>query len=282
MEQSDRTPADLMQSRGLEPQREAVERARRVVAADERIMAAWVVGSLATGEADAYSDVDLQCLIVDESADWYRQHWRELVTKIVGSLVLAESLPGLIGGYTMTPDWLHVDLVLHRQSDLDPKRLTGIMPLYDRTGDLLPTHTVPVTRRGEPYFPDHDVKLFLYYLGNLPVGMGRGELVHLHGGTVTWREVLIQVMLAENGIRDRGGKKRLNPFVTRDQREFLESIPAAGPQAPEILRTLHVISAEIIRRGKRLAAATGAAWPQSLEDAAKANIRRHLGDVFVL
>ena len=38
---------------------ELVERAQRVLEADERVKAAWLSGSLGRGVADAYSDVDL-------------------------------------------------------------------------------------------------------------------------------------------------------------------------------------------------------------------------------
>lgn len=258
-------------------QERAIARAGEVLARDQRVLAAWLVGSFATAEADAYSDVDLHCLITDESADWFRQHWQETATEIVGPLVLASPISGVIGGYTLTPQWLHLDLIMHPRSELDPQSIAGLRPLFDRSGDLLPAEPVPLVRRGEPFFPDGPIKLFLYYLGNLPVGIGRGELVHIHGGIFTWREILIQVMLAENGIRTRGGNKRLNPLLTAEQRHVLESLPIAEMSFDEILIALRAIAREFIRRGKRLAERTGTSWPHELEEAALANIRHHHG-----
>jgi hypothetical protein len=48
-----------------------------------------------------------------------------------------------------------------------------------------PEQTKPRTIVGEPYFPGRTITLCLYYLGNLPVGVGRGELVFMHGSIVT-------------------------------------------------------------------------------------------------
>ena len=260
----------------VEPQRTLIERAKAVAADDDRILAAWLVGSFATGQADTYSDVDLHCLIRDDRADWFREHWADTATAMAGPLVLARPIPGVIGGVCITPDWQHLDLILHPRSQLDPRTVTGLTPLYD-SGDLLPKHTKPRTIAEEPYFPDRTITLFLYYLGNLPVGVGRGELVHTHGGVFTWRELLIDVMLAENGIRHRGGNKRLNPYLTGEQRQILESMPIPGMEMDQILDYLHMITREILRRGKALARRAATPWPQDLEDAAMANVRRQLG-----
>jgi hypothetical protein len=266
-------------SNGLnpEPQRNLIERAKVVAADDGRILAAWLVGSFATGQADAYSDVDLHCLISDESADWFREHWAETATAMAGPLVLARPIPGTIGGVCLTPDWLHLDLILHARSEFDPHTVAGLEPLYDSSGDLLPKQTKPRTIVEETYFPDRTISLCLYYLGNLPVGVGRGEVVMMHGGVVTWRDLLIEVMLAENGIRNRGGNKRLNPYLTDEQRRTLESIPIPGMHMDHILDYLQVITREILHRGKALALRTATPWPQDLEDAAMANVQRHLG-----
>lgn len=260
-----------------EPQRRLIERAKAVIADDDQILAAWLVGSFATGQADAFSDVDLHCLVNDEDADWFREHWVDTATAIAGLLVLARPIPGAIGGFCLTPEWLHIDLVIHPRSEVDPHTLAGVNPIYDSSGDLLPKHPNPRVLLEEPYFPEGAITMCLYYLGNLPVGVGRGELVHMHGGIFSWRELLVEVMLAENGIRSRGGKKRLNPYLTDEQRHTLESIPIAGMNMDQILASLHVITREILRRGKALARQTASGWPQGLEDAAMANVERHLG-----
>ncbi len=46
-------------SGGDAPQRALLDRLVAALGEDERILAAWVIGSLARGDADAYSDVDV-------------------------------------------------------------------------------------------------------------------------------------------------------------------------------------------------------------------------------
>ncbi len=258
-------------------QQAVIDRVPETLAADDRILAAWLVGSFATGRADAYSDIDLHCLITDASADWFGQRWRETATALVGPLVLAQDIPGTIGGYAITPDWLHLDLILHPYSQLDPKAVPGLRPLYDRSGDLLPATTTPKPIVGEPFFPEREVAQFLYFLGNVPVLYARREWIILHGSVTGFRDILITVMLAEVGIRDRGGAKRLAPFLTEEQRETLESLTTAPMDDGRILEALRVVTRIVRQRAKRLAADTGAAWPQDLEEAALRSIRREIG-----
>jgi hypothetical protein len=54
------------------------------------------------------------------------------------------------------------------------------------------------------HFPDREINQFLYFVGNLPVLIGRDERVLTHGSISGFREILISVMLAERGIRNRG------------------------------------------------------------------------------
>lgn len=259
-------------------QRALIDQAVVAVNDDDRILAAWLGGSYASGEADAYSDVDLHCLVVDDSAGWFTDHWSETAAAIAGPLVLASNLPGVIGGYALTSDWVHLDLIIHPASMLEPTDVEGVKPLYD------PTRVVPVqaersdaTRQGDPYFPAAAVDLFFYFLGNLVVTLGRGELIVAHGGIVAVRAGLIDLMLAERGIRRTGGSKRLNPYLDADQRAFLESIPGADVTRDQIAHAVQFIACEFIRRGRALAARTGSIWPMGLEDATITHLQRHLG-----
>jgi len=269
--------SDRSSSTDLTVQQAVIDRAPAILAADPRILAGWLVGSFATGQADAYSDIDLHCLITDDSADWFRGHWAQTATALVGPLVLAQDIPGIIGGYTITPDWLHLDLILHSYSELDPKTVSGLRPLYDRAGNLLPAGSTPRNVFAEPYFPDREIKQFLYFLGNLPVLIARGERLISHASVTGFREIMTTVMLAERGIHDRGGAKRLNPFLTAEQRQSLESLPTAVMDDDQIIEALRVVTRAVRQRSKQLAARTGATWPQDLEAAALRSIQRQLG-----
>ena len=82
-------------------------------------------------------------------------------------------------------------------------------------------------------------------------------------------------MLAERGVRRTGGAKRLNAYLSDEQRAVLEAIPAAGTDPADIVAANHYICREFIRRGTALAQQTGEPWPAEFVDATLAHLRRH-------
>lgn len=253
-----------------------IERARVALEEDPRILAAWLAGSYARDEADIYSVVDLHCLIDDDDADWFAEHWTATADRIVPA-VTQWSIPGLIGGFVISPEWLHVDLIFYRRSAFDPAGCVECVPLFDRTGTLVPAAgaagqsvAVDISRR--------TFEFFLYIIGNLVVTLGRGEhLVALSGVTTVRDDFLIPLMLAESGTSRRGGAKRLNPYLTAEQREFLESLPAAAADSGSILTAIAPMAAEYLRRGRVYASTHDIAWPESFEEATADHLHRHLG-----
>jgi streptomycin adenylyltransferase len=267
---------------GGAPQRILIDRGCRVAAEDSRVLAAWLSGSYATGLADQYSDVDLNYVVVDEAASWFKDHWAEVAERIAGPLILASRIPGIIGGYTLNADWSHLDLVVHPLAGFDSAQVTSMLPLYDSTGSLLPEtlEVYDITQPGQPYYPDDVVNFFYYLLGNLVVTFGRQELIVAHGGIQALKDRLVELMLAERGIRKRGGQKRLNPFLSDEQRRVLEAIPGAAVNQTEITVAVQVISAEFSHRARRLARSTSSSWPQVLHDATMNHLDSHLGTHF--
>lgn len=53
------------------------ESALEVLRADSRVLAVWLAGSLATGQADPWSDLDLHICVADEAIDAFRGRWME-------------------------------------------------------------------------------------------------------------------------------------------------------------------------------------------------------------
>lgn len=255
-------------------QARTVEAAVEVLPATPGLLAAWLGGSLATGLADRFSDVDLNVVVPDEQLNWWRESWASVLERCAGPLVLAQAIGDpVVGGFALTTAWEHVDLVVHARSTLgrpDPCRV-----LHDPEG-LLEERLGPVTS-GEPYYPADDVTLFLYLLGNLVVTVGRGELLVAHGGVGALRDLLVKLMLAENGVHKTDGQKRLNPHLTTEQRTVLEGLPTPGVRADEIVRACGVIRDELVERARRLADLTGASFPEELLAATDQHLARHLG-----
>lgn len=261
------------------PQEALLELARAILHADERFLAAWLVGSFATGEADPWSDLDLHCCVKDAAADDLRGDGWKMVLQRITSTIMATTFPKpLIGGYALTPDWTHLDLVFVPRHAFDAAMLSGMRPL-DKTGTLLPSGPIPRPPiQGDPYFPAEAVDLYFYFLGNLVTVLGRGELLLATNGTIARRDsCLVPLLLAERGIRRAGGQKRLNPFLSSEQVRLLEALPPIMPTVDAVVACETALARIFLPRGRALAARTGARWPAELEAATLAHVERGLG-----
>lgn len=238
------------------------------------LLAAWVGGSLATGLADEYSNVDLNCVVDDADLERWRSSWPSVVERCAGPLILADPIGGpVVGGYALTSRWEHVDLVVHRRSLVGHPHPCRV--LYDPQG-LLEDRLRPATP-GAAYYPDEVVRLFLYLLGNLTVTLGRGELIVAHGGVQALCDLLAQLMLAEQGVRKSDGQKRLNPYLSAAQRLRLESVPTPAVRSADIAAACQDIAVEFTERAQRLAVLTGQPFPAKLLQATLRHLRTQLG-----
>ncbi|HEY7173641.1 MAG TPA: hypothetical protein VH442_01885 [Micromonosporaceae bacterium] len=152
-----------------------VERVRQITSDEPLVLAAWIAGSLANGIDDDYSDVDLHLLVSDADLDEFHHLWMDLIQRI-GPMVMVRPIAGAVGGYAITPSWMHIDVVCHAAGTFTPTALRGCWSLFDRVG-VLPAGISPgPTASREPYFPADTIDFYYYLLGNLAVVLGRGEL----------------------------------------------------------------------------------------------------------
>jgi hypothetical protein len=258
------------------PQRELIRRASQVLSADDRVIAAWLVGGFAVGIGDAFSDVDLQCSVHDEAAGELRESWTQVASQIA-PVVHAEPYRQVIGGTCITPDWLHFDIVFHPRSAVDPAGITGMVPLFDKAGDM-PDQPVPrPDRTTAPFFPEAAVNMFLYLLGNMVAVVGRDEVIPGTNGVIVTRDIaLVSLLLAERGISSTREHafgnpfpftKRLRRYLTDEQNEVLESLPPLRTDWESIIGCYVALARAFLPRARRLADATGAEWPAAYEQA---------------
>lgn len=239
---------------------------------DPRIDAAWLGGSVARGIADDWSDLDLH-LAVDDADSFDVPAW---ITAVV-SVVLVDAIPGLQSAWiVLTPDWVHLDVVVHPASE-DVASHLPCLPLKDTRNRLTPTKGEPGVG-GEPYFPSQQVRIFLYFMGNAVTVLNRGELIALSQGTATMRDqYLVPLMLAENGIHKSDGAKRLNRYLTDQQRDALAALPPITLAEADLRSAQEAIAIEYLTRAHALALRCGATWPTELEQAARDFWERELG-----
>jgi hypothetical protein len=111
-----------------------------------------------------------------------------------------------------------------------------------------------------------------------PLGIGRKEYIVALSGIELLRRMTVDLMLEENGVgqNQRGGALRLNPFLTSEQIESLQSLPAVAAERDSLLRCQKAIANIFLPRAKALAARVGMEWPSALEDASRAHLKSQL------
>jgi predicted nucleotidyltransferase len=242
---------------------------------DPAVLAAWVGGSLARDTADDWSDIDLHLLVDDLAA--FEHGVTEWFTRMM-PVVLADEIPGVPGGHLfVTPDWVHVDLIVHDREgfaqDDYPARV-----LLDRDGVMRDVPASAEEMTGAPYAPLDQIRLYLYFMGVTVTVIHRQEWVALAQGAAAFRDsLLIPLMLAENGVRKTDGAKRLNRYLTPEQLEALRAIPPVGSDADRLIEAHTAIAREYLTRARRLVALLDEPWPEALERASLDLWRRELG-----
>jgi D-3-phosphoglycerate dehydrogenase len=92
-----------------------VEHATAALQGDERVVAAWLGGSLAAGTADAYSDVDLRVAVADDAFDAFVADWPDVAERLAPTVMRRRigppESPIVIA---ITPEWLRFDVAVAR------------------------------------------------------------------------------------------------------------------------------------------------------------------------
>jgi predicted nucleotidyltransferase len=181
----------------VDEQRQLLDRLTGALRADERVLATWIIGSLASGVGDASSDVDL-LLAIDERAfgaltrDW--QVWLgQLIPTVYARRLGAAERPTITA---ITPDWRCFDLTL--ASAADPSPFPYAATLHFARPGYRPAlrFTAPAAHGADPSRLADLVGEFLRVLGLMPAVIGRGEYLVSMTGALLQRNALIELMLS--------------------------------------------------------------------------------------
>lgn len=278
------------------PQEAFIATARKVLEADNRVMAAYLVGGFAVGVGDAFSDVDLQVLVADEAAQDIADTWIDLIERITPTVhvqafaTLSPNAPRrgpMAGGLCITPEWLHFDVVLHAAGSVDAHAIEGTVPLFGKAGLLPAQPTTRPDRQGDPFYPEAAVSMFLYTLGNVVAAIGRDEPVPASNGVIMMRDIgLVGLLLAEQGLATTREHtfgnpfpftKRLRRYLTEEQHALLEALPPVCASIDSAIDGYVALAEVFIPRAERLAAATGARWPAEYAKAGVSHFEQAVG-----
>lgn len=244
------------------------------LAADPRVRSVWLSGSFARGAGDAWSDVDVT-VVVDEP---------DLAACLRDCVAGALALPATVFSHLVhgrifsgvTPSWSRFDLAFLTPAEFSGQDGAGLRRLLGETAAPPP----------RPAGPDRDAAArvsrlifeFLRVLGLSPVCIGREEWLVGQQGVELLRGMLVDLLLEENGVpRAARGAKRLNGFLSLDQRAALESLPGPAADRAALLDTQGEIARLFLAHAQPLAQRLGVAWPEAFEAATRDHLRRELG-----
>jgi len=243
----------------------------------EGIRALFLGGSHGTGDADAYSDVDFVLVAGEGATDGVAQMWREAVGRL-GEIVLwwrQAARPALINA--ITADWLRVDVVILKPDQLGAQRQDALRVVFDHDGLYDALAPVTVGRMPDAGLVRYRNEEFIRILGLLPLAVGREEYLNGVLGMFHLRNLLVELMIAETGVRHRGGLLHLNRLTTQAQRDVLTALPPAVPERAAMIAGHMEYAAAYLPRARRLAADWGVEWPERFEEVTWSRLEQTLG-----
>jgi predicted nucleotidyltransferase len=190
---------DLLHTRYMEHEA-LLQRAREVLQADQRVIAAWLFGSRGHNTPDALSDTDLWVVVEDEQIEAFCQERQRYVTQL-GQPVLLLEAPGnapaggvyLMALYPGQAGVHQVDWYWQRQSDASLPRHAellfdrGEIPQDSRQEQLDPPGTPPSLTKPERAERATQLSSYFWVMSNIAV---KSVLRHQSWSAVSTIEML--------------------------------------------------------------------------------------------
>lgn len=243
----------------------------QVLQDDSRVQAAWLSGSRGRGTADRYSDVDVWLVVSADDVAGFTEDWPELSDRITPT-VLRQQVRGGPVFNAVTPGWLRFDVAIGTPEDVPTRSRSTLTPLFDRAGL---TEQLKAVGDALPPDPDRVTGLtteFLRVLGLLPVVLGRAEYVVASSGTGLLRQLLIQLMLEDVAVEDRGGVLHLRGLLPPERLQELTALPPIEATSASAVAGHLACARAFLPLARELHDRCGRPWPQDLEEA----LRQHL------
>ncbi len=253
------------------------DRAVDVLLADERVRALWVHGSVGRGEADGSSDLDLILAVEDQAFDDLWATWPEWLARITPT-VIARPLPWITGIlYALTPDCLRLDVVVEPISALATSGFGRRALVFDRDGLDAQVPPPPVPPGPDRSKVETAIEEPLRYLSLLPALLDRQAHLLVQEGYGHIRRRLVELFQQADAPQPAVGVKHGRFQVTDEQYAVLEALPWPQATRAELVDAHRVIGSCLLEIAPPIAAMVDLPWPQPLEDAVRAHLRRELG-----
>ena len=239
---------------------------------------AFLGGSHGREEADEYSDVDVYAVVADG------EHISAVLSQIadrvdeIAPILYSKVLPNARTINSITTAWHRFDITVIGPLEMafiagrHVKRLFDHLGIYQSLVD-----TPPPMREPLPEELQDIVNEFIRVLGLSTVVNGRNDVVVAQNGTNLLRDMLIQVMVLENGPQPRRGVLALQRSLTPSQVESLVKLPALSATWPSVLECTQAIAREFFPRARTLANQLGVVWPEKFESVTRKCLEDRLG-----
>jgi predicted nucleotidyltransferase len=172
-----------------------------VCAADERVVAAFLGGSRARGQDDAFSDVDVSVVVTDEAYDEVLAAKEGFVRKLGAPLFLEDFGSGHIA-FVIFDDGTELELHLIRVSDLGSVRSGPHRVLLDR-GGVLEGKAFPLLAPdpGEQHEQLRQILAWFWHdLDHFTTAIGRGHLWWAAGQLEQLRHLCVKLVRIEQAV----------------------------------------------------------------------------------
>ena len=251
-----------------------LERALQSLQTDELVLAVLLGGSLAAGEADEESDLDL-IVVVDDGAHeafstrlggWLRE---------MGAVAVAQGpVPGLLT--SLMRDGLRLDVTLERRSSFAERPRRAVVVLHDPLHVVGPSPVVRPRFEPTPEWLERSVEDFLRFLDQLSVIALRKEWIT--GIDNAWYLISqLVVLYAHRNRSARTSPRRLNERLTAAQRAAIESLPPIRAEERAILDVHLAVAGLYLREARQFCDDLGVTWPQPLEHTVSEHLHRRAG-----
>ena len=244
-----------------------IARFAEACASDERIVAAFVGGSIARGEADRYSDVDLCVVTSDESADDVFADRAALAAHLGTPLFLEDWGEEIREVFVILADGTDVEMIFVVERRIHEMQVGPILPLLDRTG-LLTGLELPIRAPLSGDLADELRRILAWFwhdVSHLIKALGRDQLWWAAGEVEALRGYCVNLVRIEQGV-----EASVEPYFKVDveaSTEPLESLRSTFVplEAATLARAAFELVTFFGAHGRPLADAHGLEYPSELD-----------------
>jgi hypothetical protein len=251
----------------MELQTEYLRKLQALLEAHPTIKAAWLTGSFGRGNADRYSDIDLNLWLDATNLDEFRQETQAWLNNL-RPLVLFTWMFNDRMANCLTVDGLRLDLWLH--TDATPIIVESrVQVLIDREKALqfAATRATPDANAIKNRL-DQQIREFWRCVSLLPTVIGRDERIVGIFGLSVYVTILTDVLISGYDIPRDSGIKRLNPFLPKAWRtEIEEALSLDGLTNSSLVRATLALASIMQKEGRQIATRHGFDYPAELESA---------------